>query len=263
MKKILYLFAILPMLLALVACDSVDEDERFIEMPQVTASRNVLLEEFTGQNCVNCPSAHRVIEALREQYGESMISVSIHAGNFAFDEGVMEPAFQTFKTPEGDTYANMWGIQEYPSGVVDRRSGVLMSDAWSASIYNELQRPTNIDIDLTAVVTEDGISVTTELRPTEDINGHLQLWVVEDSISSYQVDGSARLFDYVHNNVYRASVNGVGGEEVKLQKSVYQKYFDTVPLKERWNIDNLRIVAFVYDNSGVLQVVQTKVESNK
>ena len=90
---------------AFVACDTIEENERYIEKEIVETKRNVLLEDFTGQNCPNCPQAHRVVNALKEQYGESVVAVSIHAGHFAYEEGRFEPHFQTFKTEESNVFA--------------------------------------------------------------------------------------------------------------------------------------------------------------
>ncbi len=260
--KTLMLFVALLATFGIVGCDPVDEDDRYVEVEGVTVERSVLLEEFTGQNCSNCPTAHRVIEALQKQYGASLVSVSIHAGSFAYPEGSMEPAFQTFKTAEGDTYANMWGIQDYPSGVVNRRSGVLLHDAWAAAIYGELQRTTPLSIKLDASLDDDNgsVQITTTLASSESLSGKLQLWVVEDSITSLQLDGSTLLPEYRHNNVYRASVNGVGGETVQSEPGASLTLTHSVALKPRWNAQNLRIVGFVYNDSEVLQVAQANVK---
>ncbi len=43
---------------ALTSCDNVAEDDRFIKLPPIEADRAVLIEDFTGQNCLNCPVAH-------------------------------------------------------------------------------------------------------------------------------------------------------------------------------------------------------------
>ena len=48
--------------------------------------------------------------------------------------------------PEGDVYANFWGVQAYPSGVVDRRGGVLTATDFAGSIYKEMQRETEMGI---------------------------------------------------------------------------------------------------------------------
>ena len=65
----------------LVACDHIDENDRLIEVKASgagddntnTVARNVLLEDFTGQNCVFCPKANTTIEQLEKAFGERLV----------------------------------------------------------------------------------------------------------------------------------------------------------------------------------------------
>ena len=54
---------IFPLIVASVAmflssCANVDEGDRYIKVESSDAKRAVLVEEFTGQKCINCPEAH-------------------------------------------------------------------------------------------------------------------------------------------------------------------------------------------------------------
>ena len=142
--------------------------------------------------------------------------------------------------------------------MVNRRSGVLLYNAWAASIHNELQRPTSLTIGLSATyeAATDEIRVDTRLTSTTALSGTLQLWVVEDGIVSLQLDGSTRLTDYKHNNVFRGSVNGTYGEPVVLSPDVSSDFRHTLIRQSRWDVRNLRVVAFVSDEQGVQQVAQ-------
>ena len=74
----------------------------------------------------------------------------------------------------------------------------------------------------------------------------LQLWVLEDGITSYQVieDGS-RDRSYVHNHVFRASITAnPDGEPVKLDGSEVSY---SLPIDEKWNAENLSVVIIVSD----------------
>ena len=73
--------------MAFIACDEVSNDKRltYIEPPE--AARAILIEDFTGQYCVNCPRATEEIERLIEQYGDTVIiAVAIHSGPFSKDK---------------------------------------------------------------------------------------------------------------------------------------------------------------------------------
>lgn len=260
MKKYLYPLLLLPLF---ASCDQVDKNDRYIEVEEIQVTRRVLLEEFTGQRCVNCPAAHAVIEKLEEQYGDDLIVVSIHAGSF----GIKSP--YGLMQEEGDAYASRWDVTTYPSGVVDRTGGVLNSDTWATAIRTEAGKDTDLGIELDAELSSDGktIYVSTSLLCSENLDASLQLWVVENGIVTLQIDGEETLTDYVHNNVFRACVNGLWGQEISLSANLSQKFDNSIEVfsdpnypTASWNTDKLYIVGFVYDNNGVIQVNKTKVK---
>ena len=89
--------------------------------------------------------------------------------------------------------------------------------------------------------------------------GKLQLWLVEDSITAMQLmpDGSPNK-DYVHMHVFRDAINGTWGQDLTAVNAMgwnpvvsYQ-----YTLNESWNRKHLWLIAFVYDDSGVLQVIR-------
>lgn len=258
--KLSYILSAFVAFSAFTACDSIDEDERYVLGDAVVAKRNVLIEDFTGQFCVNCPNAHEVIEALKAgENGESIIAVSIHAGSSAI------PAPAGLKTKEGDEYANKWNITAYPKGIINRNPTVLDFKDWSAVVRTELEKETSVDMDLSATLSMDGTSVVikTDLNPVKDINGKLQLWITESNIVALQqLPGGGYDGNYVHNHVFRSSVNGTWGEEISLSANVYDTKQHSIAVNEKWNAENLSVVAFVYnDSEGVLQIVETPVKS--
>ncbi len=262
-KKLLMLAALPAALLSLAACDEVADGDRYIELPQVTAQRTVLLEEFTGQECVNCPAAHEVIESLLAQYGDALIAVSIHGGYFGIPisrVGLMQP--------EGNEYVNHWGAESFPSGVVNRMGGVQKVDAWSASIRSLVGQPASLNITVEAHPSADGkqIDITTTLNPQDNLQSKLQLWITEDNIVARQRNAAGKwVSDYVHNHVYRASVNGTWGEDITLSEGVHKTLSHSIAVREEtnetWNVANLHVVAFVYNDGGVLQAAQCSVVS--
>lgn len=242
---------------ALVACDHIPEDERFIYVKPAAVSRTVLIEDFTGQRCVNCPNATEAIEQLIEQYGDSgVIAVGIHSGPF----GKSTPLL----TAEGDEYYNYWKVQEQPSGMVNRHA-VSNYPSWAAQVYEEIQKTAPMSIKLEVELDKDArkIEVTSRMMATDgNVNGKLQLWLVEDSIVSPQFmpDGTA-MRDYVHNHVFRQSINGTWGEDVTIPEGDSRVAFSSLDIVETYNIDHLSVVAFVYNNTGVLQATKIKIKN--
>ena len=264
MNRLLIRYAIPGALLALASCNDIAEDERFIPVDPVQPARVVLIEDFTGQNCVNCPDAHGVIERLEEQYPGAIVAVSIHAGDFAIGKELtsFDDNFIGLKTEEGQKYNDMWGIKAWPAGVVNRRGGAAEHDKWSTIVDDELEREADVAIDLTAALEDSDIKIDVTLEPQADINGYLQVWIVESGIVARQRSSHGTDKNYVHNNVFRAAVNGLDGDKVTLTTGVHQSKSYSIPLRyneqERWMPENLSVVAFVADGNGVHQAAITR-----
>ena len=266
MKKIFK--HIIPMAVAalalLTACDNIPEDDRLIYIKPAAVSRAVLIEDFTGQRCLNCPDATATIHQLQEQYGDSVvIAVAIHSGPFAWN--ARHTSTMPLWTAEGDAYYDYWNIEHQPMGMVNRQTP---SDypTWAAQIYEQIQHkaPVSIQLDATVNATDRQLEVNTSMMAVDGaVTGKLQLWLVEDSIVSPQImpDGSG-VSDYVHNHVFRTSINGSWGEDVAMAEGEVALKSSNITVSDDYVLDNLRVVAFVYNSTGVLQATQTKIVSN-
>lgn len=264
MKRIpYYIYSLLLCLPLLFSCsDVIPADERYVELPFVEAKRSILIEDFTGQFCSNCPEAHKVISDLQAQYDDAVIAVAIHAGHFGIAEG-SNPNFVGLMQSEGSTYAAHWGVEAYPAGVINRTSGLLKHTEWAAYARQALTKDSQVSIDLSAEAVDDSIVVRTELQSATALNAKLQLWITESNITTVQQNGGTLDLNYVHHHVYRASVNGVWGEEVTLPADTPFTGEHRIALRDNWDIDNLSVVAFVYNEAdGVLQVAEQQEIAN-
>lgn len=250
--------------LAFWACDEISTDDRFIDMDTVKAERAVLIEDFTGQNCNNCPEAHSVIDLLKEQYGDAVIAVSIHAGSFGVSKDrTLYPDYVGLMQPEGNEYNDYFSIKSWPAGTINRRGGAMEHDKWAAAVRSELSTEAKAAIRVEATLSDGEISISTEISPKAAINARLQLWITEDNIVAFQRDGSNRIPDYRHDHVFRAAVNGTWGEDVSLKEGIHHETKHTIAMRnsdtEKWDTDHLNVVAFLYTDTEVLQASQTKV----
>lgn len=245
--------------LLLAACDHIDREDRLIYEKPVTSRRAVLLEDFTGQQCVNCPKGTEIIDQLVETYGDTaVIAVGIHGGPLGFKGNATTLGLAT---ETGDEYYNHWNLEYQPVGLVNRHAPINYPE-WAAAVKEELAK--SAPLTLTASATAEGshtlhIGITaTAIDGT--INGKLQVWVLEDGITAVQLmpDGSANA-GYVHNHVFRQAVNGTWGEDITIRESESRHREYTQAVDAGWNIRNLSIVAFVYNDSGVLQATKTPI----
>lgn len=246
----------IPILLSLlvltaVACSHIDESERLIYVKPEAAKRVVLLEDFTGQRCVNCPKANDVIEQLQGEYGNTLIAVSIHGGPLGFKGNATTIGLATTL---GDEYYSHWNLEYQPVALVNRHAPVNYSE-WTAEVREEAARPTTLSVGGNAALLDGGISLSVSVMSTEGAtSGYLQVWLVEDSIRALQLmpDGSPN-HEYVHNHVLRTDVNGAWGEVFSLAEGEMKDFLYEQDIDPAWNVENLRIVAFAYNGEGVIQ----------
>ncbi len=267
-----------------VACSNIDESERLlvvnvvdrdtIAKPDTIPSdtikpdtidyfapfeRNVLIEDFTGQECVNCPTATDLITQLQDMYGhDRIIAVGIHSGPLGVKP---EKNPDGLATALGDVYYGYWNIQMQPYGVIDRSDGTLATEWWTAKVEWDLnpERPSpsvNIWVEATVDANRKADFEVT-LAAFESFKGRLQLWLVEDGVVAFQkMPNGTRKDDYVHNHVLRDAVNGAWGDDFTVEHEDLKTFNYSYTIPEGWNIANLHVVAFAYNDDKVTQAVR-------
>ena len=135
-------------LLTLCACDEIDEQDRFQKVEIASGgesggegggegtgfgAKNVLVEDFTGQRCINCPLASNTIATLQETFGhDRVIPVAIHGGDLTL-------AAPTGLANEiGNTYTAERGVSSKPKGEVDRTGQLLDQEKWGTAVLERI-----------------------------------------------------------------------------------------------------------------------------
>lgn len=253
--KNLFYAAVLCTTGVLSSCDTVDEADRFIYVKPDAVGRNVLIEDFTGQRCVNCPNATLEIAKLHELYGDTVIGVGIHSGPFA--KTTRGKPYSLY-TETGDEYFNYWKVESQPKGVIDR-TGTSDYTSWTTIVRDELSKTAPVSLWLYSEYNKATHKATFTVTATGidgDSKGKLQLWLIEDGIVDFQYmpDGTTNR-EYVHNHVFRTAVNGTWGTDFTIKEGETRTEFFEYQLEnEEWVPENLSLVAFVYNGNGVLQV---------
>lgn len=251
----LYIAIIASLLLA--ACDNISESDRLIYEEPVTAQRVVLIEDFTGQRCSNCPLATEIIEELQEVYGDAIVAVGIHGGPLGFKGNASNIGLAT---DMGDEYYNYWKLEYQPVGLINRH-GAKNYPEWAAAVKEELAKPAAVSLEGSAQLEDGNISVQLDVTAIEGATtGKLQVWILEDGITAMQImpDVSANQ-NYVHNHVLRAALNGTWGVDLSLSNGASKTFDYQIAKDAAWNGDQLSIVAFVYNDDGVQQAFKVKV----
>lgn len=272
--KIMVGAAVMAGTLMLTGCD-IEPNDRFVELPAIRIERTALLMDFTGQRCVNCPAAHEVMAELKEQYGDALITVSIHGGGLAISSDRTD--FSTnnigLMIQEGNEMNDAFGINRWPMGVVDRINAdgaAINSGLWATAVREALEKPTDVSIAAEAkIVDNNKIQVITTSRDNAENQRDLalQIWIVEDNIQARQETTDGRVPDYIHNNVLRyVSYPVKTGLPLQLSIGMDHQTTTVIDVKwtdtERWNTDNLSVVAFISEGTEIQNAVQVKVKNN-
>ena len=266
--------------MGLTACSNIDEDERLIYVEPAEVNRPVLIEDFTGQACVNCPNATAAIHELQETYGEeNVIAVAIHCGPFAHLRSNMGNAFLSdLGTKLGDEYYTHWNIEAQPGVKINRGAPIYDTNQYATAVADELKKTSTVIFDLVSFY---GTDVMVSMSSNDRVEGKLQVWIVEDSINAkdpqqkyqqFMPDGSRRQ-DYVHNHVLRASLtNDAYGEPVTLEagNKAYTQLFQVQGNADRDNFENLwqkqnlsAVVFFWNEQQGVMQAIRVPFGTSK
>lgn len=244
---------------AFMACDTIPEDEYLLIDDSTPAyqgtGHRVLLEEFTGVKCNNCPAASQRAKNLQSIYGkENLILLAIHAGNLATTDGDHPKAFNT---PEGTELFNFFQLFGVPVGFVNRLdhpdNRIIKPDGdWPGLVASELERQPVAEITIaedsynagTMKLTVNGSITVSGSVPS---NTFLCVYLAENDIISAQTLGDKSVDpDYEHDHVFRGSFSGTYGTSIDLS-SGSASFTESITLPSDAVKENCEVIAFVYD----------------
>lgn len=275
MKNVFSLGILFVLLFTLASCD---ENEPIIPSvgPQDSGTRVVLIEEFTGVRCPNCPAGAEEIESLLALYPDNLVALAIHAGSFAF---AYDTSKYDFKVQDGIDITNYLGGEPlgYPSASINRRtfgtgSYYLGKAEWAGRIQSELDEEPVVGLALNTAyeAAERTLDIEATLLPTETVEGELHLTVIIAEsgmidVQANELEPDGYTEDYVHKHVLRAAVTPALGESLPTPleqgQPLVRKY--SYQLSEEWVANNCEIIAFVHRfgaEKDVLQAVKLDIE---
>lgn len=255
--------------------------------PAVTSHiKKVLIEDYTGHTCPNCPRAARKLHELDTLYPGHVVGLAIHVGTLAAPSpghgGTPTTAFTAdFRTSIGDEYDNVFGAAAFglPQGMFNRKE-------FNASTQTHLKFYPNWNTYMAGIVSEPSVadlqiinsydSATAKLCCAiktsflSNLSGDYKLvaLLVQDSVINWQDDiDNGMVSNYVHNHMLRDAItpSGAWGESlvtssVTAGTSITKRYayniqaqYNSVPC----NVDHCRIVAFIY-NTATYEVIQSE-----
>jgi Outer membrane protein Omp28 len=231
--------------------------------------KRVLLEDYTGHKCPNCPAAATIAHSQEEKYHGKLIVLAVHAGYYAIP-GSGEFAAD-FRTTAGEEWNTDFLISAYPSGMIDRKEfnghRILGSEEWITDIAGIIDQ--SPDLNMLIHNTYDSVSRTVNSviysQFLRSITGsyNITVCVMEDNIISAQDSVSIIIHNYIFNGVLRGSVNGTYGEILTTSVDPSLTYMGkfSIAINTAWVAKNCWILAFVSksDTREIIQVIKKKV----
>ncbi len=232
-----------------------------------TTKRIILIEEFTGHTCTNCPDGAREVQRIDSIYKPQIIPVGIHAGYFAKPHNPPDTAYLTdFRTTEGEIYNGSAGFDVWgnPSAMISRivfnGNKVLPKGDWenaAISIKNDLPKAS---VEITNWYNDSlrCLKSRTKIKWLNSTSGNykLQVYLIEDHIKDWQLDGAYNNPNYDHRHVLRKSLNGTWGSDISISNANDTASFDFyLNINPKWKSDDCEIISFIY-NSSTYEVIQ-------
>jgi hypothetical protein len=258
----------------LTSCEVIPngEQEKVIFTPTDPSAvkRTSLLIEYSGWQCVNCPTAAEEAHRLKELYGENLVVVVMHPESNPNTRHNNKPALN-YTCPEADSVYLMMGgtnTTPFPTGninmVKDASKGYFQDFAqWATQVSQayENPKPVLLSQEVRGYADSRDIWMAVDITnlDTKAIEATLQVWLTEDSVIGSQKKPEGTDKEYAHNHLMRASITPMWGEVLPIDAHMTQQVVYEYTLPDKVVKENCNIVAIVSINGEVVQASETKI----
>lgn len=247
--------------------------------PRPNPVKKVLLEDFTGHRCGNCPRAGETLKALKQQYGERLIGIAHHSEySIPYTVPMSGPKYTyDYRTETAKSLDEKFGISTagLPKGLVNRKPDngnyVISHTKWGQLISNLLAEAPQADLQIVAEYTssDSNVCVYVNVRQLMALPASLRLcvYLTENDFINWQKDyeyPGEDIENYNHSFLLRRPISSIWGTafgsevfELKTDTTFYYGFkFDP----GKWVSPNCRIISFLYDgeNGEVIQAEEIK-----
>ena len=193
------------------------QEPKFVTTEQT--NRNVLIEEFTGRTCPNCPDGHVYANRIVANNPGRVWSVNVHAGGYS------PTNYPNLNTTPSTTIMNGFGVTGYPTGVVNRsKYEVLNRGEWETEAKKQMAQTAECNVAGQVILNKvtRTATITVEVYYTgnssEDKN-YLTVMMLQDSILGSQSGANynpAQVVgnQYCHMHILRDVITPTWGEEI-------------------------------------------------
>lgn len=211
--------------------------------------RNVLIEEFTTENCGYCPDAAAGLSSFMTTYPDlaSRTAVACHHSGYYDDWLTIDASLSYEWFYNGSTYAPAFMWDRYTAnGDTPVESRPSNAAGYKAKVESRIADPSYANIELSADFNSDksAISVTADCERSWEFSrdpARITLFLTEDNITAKSQSGASGTF--IHQHALRA-VNETWGSPLEWNADKAQ-YTYTFNVNKDWKTDDLKVIAFI------------------
>jgi hypothetical protein len=233
---------------------------RFHDGSEINFVKRVLIEDYTGTWCGNCPRVSHAIELARAQ-SEFIVPVGIHRSSSNPADAAYDP--YNFDSSALEAVLNMSG---YPKALLNRMT------RWQPLEQNNITQVINLTqgdnpklgLSMSNQVTTTNITLDVNIKFSQDFeNLKLVVYVLENGLIYDQVNytpfygGLPYITNFEHEHVLKSCLTPLFGEPIASEETkvgnTYTKSFSISIPSNIANSNNIEFVAFVTgdDNKAI------------
>ncbi len=255
--------------------------------PAVTSHvKKILIEDFTGHTCGNCPKAAKILHEIDSIYSDKIIGIGIHVGGYANPapgyNGSPATAYTAdYRTAAGELYDEAFGVSAFglPQGMFNRKlyddinkTHLQFYPNWKTFVSSIIAEPAVMDLQIISdfSITTRKICVSVRDSFLTALPGSFKLVVLltQDNIVDWQDYIGVNKSDYIHRHILRDAItpSGAWGEtitsdSVNTGAKSTNLFAYTIPASYKGiacDVNNCYLIAYIY-NTANYEIIQSEI----
>lgn len=249
--------------------------------------RRILLEEFTGHTCPNCPEGADIAEQIRKDNPDKFLTVAIHNSGAFSKPNLSNPDHSypsEFETETGEKLRIKYQFSAFPGGMLNRSeingSVKVNYTKWTQEvnslIANTAYMAPRFKLKLENIYNskpgDRSVRVRYNATCLQNITGNIAIvgYLIENHIIAPQTDNRLSppyVADYEHNHVLRVGFPGDGSGKTlftnpvpgEVSEVITENEEISIAISEDWKPENMELIVFLYnsDTGEIIHVEET------
>jgi hypothetical protein len=249
------------------------KDTTYVTTPESSTARVIVVEEFTGGKCPNCPGAREKLAQMEAANPKRILSIELHPYEHSLG-GPYPGAKYDFRNGTVSQLLSLHfggSLSQIPIAGIDRVTNTFSAspfngkklfdrDYWSPAITPRLAMSSPANMKIEDVSYDNASRIVTfkvRIAYTDTISSKqfVSVAILEDSVVDYQEFLDSIDHNYTFKNILRDYATSVTGNPILTTLSTIEKgrvyegyYSDTI--NAAWKPEHCRLIGILHNNTG-------------